>query len=264
MSSSCSGVDKLSLVFAIPKKHYEATVNFFRELSFRESRHFLYRYHFSINLKGFLEFECGENFQVFCSPYNTECHFLKIEFNPNKFSMADMMKIIGFYTDKVFPEFDFRKGIINRIDFNVDIYDEDLTVELLYHFLKSNSRSSQIVVKNNEVETFYLGSMNSDSFIRVYDKYKESGDEAYKGCVRIEKQINNTNQTLLEFIGNFPELYDFGLKFFEPVSKNCEKMCDYFSIVQYGLKYIARNLSRKYSNIFISREVVMSKLLAGG
>lgn len=40
-------------------------------------------------------------------------------------------------------------------------------------------------------DTLYVGSRQSDSFIRIYDKSKESKDEMYEGAVRFEVQFSN-------------------------------------------------------------------------
>lgn len=38
-------------------------------------------------------------------------------------------------------------------------------------------------------QTVYVGSRKSDVFIRVYDKFAESGDETHRGCVRLEAEF---------------------------------------------------------------------------
>jgi Replication initiation factor len=37
--------------------------------------------------------------------------------------------------------------------------------------------------------TIYVGSRSSDRMLRIYDKYKESGEERHKGCVRYEIEL---------------------------------------------------------------------------
>jgi len=44
-------------------------------------------------------------------------------------------------------------------------------------------------------DTVYVGSMKSEHFIRIYDKYKESGDEAYKDVIRYEVCLRRANAT---------------------------------------------------------------------
>lgn len=38
-------------------------------------------------------------------------------------------------------------------------------------------------------ETVYLGSPKSDVYVRLYDKFRESGKEEYKDCVRLEVEL---------------------------------------------------------------------------
>src|ERR1044072_2340907 len=56
-------------------------------------------------------------------------------------------------------------------------------------------------------DTCYLGSFNSDHFMRIYDKYAESGKEEYKDTIRYELVLRRQNATnyskrLVEYTGN--------------------------------------------------------------
>jgi len=44
-------------------------------------------------------------------------------------------------------------------------------------------------------DTAYFGSFNSDHFMRIYDKYAESGDEKYKNTIRYEVVLRRENAT---------------------------------------------------------------------
>lgn len=44
---------------------------------------------------------------------------------------------------------------------------------------------------NGKYQTVYIGSPKSDVRIRIYDKFAESGEERYLGCVRYEVQYRN-------------------------------------------------------------------------
>ncbi len=46
-------------------------------------------------------------------------------------------------------------------------------------------------------DTFYLGSRKSGLFLRVYDKYRESGDEAYKWVWRFELEVKDARAALI-------------------------------------------------------------------
>jgi hypothetical protein len=43
--------------------------------------------------------------------------------------------------------------------------------------------------EDGRIQTIYIGKRASEWFGRIYDKYAESGDEAYKDCVRFEIEI---------------------------------------------------------------------------
>lgn len=45
------------------------------------------------------------------------------------------------------------------------------------------------IESRHKVETVYIGSRASDIYIRLYDKYEESGKEEYKSCLRFEVEI---------------------------------------------------------------------------
>lgn len=47
----------------------------------------------------------------------------------------------------------------------------------------------KLIEENRKAQTVYIGSRSSDNYMRIYDKYQESGEEAYKGCVRVELEI---------------------------------------------------------------------------
>lgn len=46
-------------------------------------------------------------------------------------------------------------------------------------------------VSNGKYQTLYIGSPKSDVRIRIYDKFAESKEERYQGCVRYEVQYRN-------------------------------------------------------------------------
>jgi len=46
-------------------------------------------------------------------------------------------------------------------------------------------------------QTLYVGSRQSDVFIRIYDKYAESRDERYRGCVRFEIEFKGKRGLLV-------------------------------------------------------------------
>jgi|NitcycUWRBECK01A_1040262.scaffolds.fasta_scaffold00004_2 hypothetical protein len=52
--------------------------------------------------------------------------------------------------------------------------------------LRGHTQHTRYEVVDGVGQTLYIGKRSSDLFIRIYDKFAESGDEAYKGCVRLE------------------------------------------------------------------------------
>lgn len=55
-----------------------------------------------------------------------------------------------------------------------------------YRTLRGKTPDRTLVLKNGKAQTLYVGSRTSDVFIRCYDKFAESGEEEYRGCVRLE------------------------------------------------------------------------------
>lgn len=86
-----------------------------------------------------------------------------------------------------------------RIDVQVTV---DVGVEEVANFIRQQyenacdapnvegrPRKVKMIEENRKAQTVYIGSRASDYFMRIYDKFAESGDENYKGCVRIELEI---------------------------------------------------------------------------
>ena len=55
-----------------------------------------------------------------------------------------------------------------------------------HRVLRGHKQRTELKIIDGESQTLYVGSRTSDVFIRIYDKYLESKDEAYKDCVRLE------------------------------------------------------------------------------
>lgn len=56
-------------------------------------------------------------------------------------------------------------------------------------------------------DTAYIGSRNSERFVRVYDKFAESGDETFKGAVRFEVELKDAvASTSLELLLKSPDM----------------------------------------------------------
>lgn len=47
----------------------------------------------------------------------------------------------------------------------------------------------KMIEERHRAQTVYIGSRASDYFVRIYDKFEESGKEEYRGCVRVELEV---------------------------------------------------------------------------
>jgi DNA relaxase NicK len=69
---------------------------------------------------------------------------------------------------------------------------------------KHDSRlTTQLVRHSKKGNTIYVGSRKSARFLRVYDKYKESGQERYRDCLRFELQSQRADALRLAATGAF-------------------------------------------------------------
>lgn len=103
------------------------------------------------------------------------------------------------------------QGHVSRIDVAIDLIDYGYSVDEIYNKLKNeeylflNARKQIIPVKriryigaNNQVLTIYVGSRNSDAFLRLYDKRQEQLDN--KGLYR---SLANNYQDWIRVKGDF-------------------------------------------------------------
>lgn len=54
---------------------------------------------------------------------------------------------------------------------------------------KSRPVKVNLIESRHTAQTVYIGSRASDVFLRIYDKFEESGKEEYRGCVRFELEL---------------------------------------------------------------------------
>ena len=106
------------------------------------------------------------------------------------------------------------QGHVSRIDVAIDLIDYGYSVDEIYNKLKNeeylflNARKQIIPAKriryigaNNQVLTIYVGSRNSDAFLRLYDKRQEQLDN--KGLYR---SLANNYQDWIRVEGEFKHL----------------------------------------------------------
>lgn len=56
---------------------------------------------------------------------------------------------------------------------------------------KRNGATASVIESSDGSSTSYLGRRISDKWLRVYDKWRESGDDEYRGCWRYELEVKN-------------------------------------------------------------------------
>lgn len=93
------------------------------------------------------------------------------------------------------------KSQCSRIDVQVTVYvgEGEVNERLAaiaaaatnHHVGRGRPAECKQVVCNGKTETVYIGSRRSDYFVRCYDKFAESSDPAYQGCVRLEVEIKH-------------------------------------------------------------------------
>lgn len=92
----------------------------------------------------------------------------RIEFNPNKIDSmieSEILRILSFVSAKD----------VTRLDLAFDTTTIDLSEFRMYR--TPASKHTLILGRNGALETHYLGSRNSDKFVRIYDKKQELKDK---------------------------------------------------------------------------------------
>lgn len=110
----------------------------------------------------------------------------------------------------------YHRGVhFSRIDvqcsYKYDVMSDNIAQQVLDQVIKDNAkigearqRDATIIQSLRSGATCYVGSRNSEQFARVYNKEKQSKEEAYKGVWRYEVQLKNdlAQQTADNFIKN--------------------------------------------------------------
>lgn len=89
----------------------------------------------------------------------------------------------------------------SRVDIAVDVwvgFDPDQIITVAFESALASRETStsgfrrkvRLVDSGGDGNTLYLGARTSQVFTRLYNKGKESGDERYQGCLRLECQYN--------------------------------------------------------------------------
>jgi len=102
-----------------------------------------------------------------------------------------------------------QNDICRRLDLAFDVIDSGLKITDLYRSLKRGLADTNVkkynLITGNQGDTLYIGSRESEQFIRIYDKAKEQGDfESDKIRIEIELKGSRAIQ-MAEYISNATE-----------------------------------------------------------
>lgn len=109
-----------------------------------------------------------------CSPFankKASAKFLRIEFNPSHVDLPTLKSHLKEILPGGYGHI-MAKGKITRIDLAVDVNYIDAH-DLLVTSLNPKVKTDSLFSKSGHIETRYVGSMESDTFFRLYDKTAE-------------------------------------------------------------------------------------------
>lgn len=90
--------------------------------------------------------------------------------------------------------------VCRRIDLAIDTYNSGLSISGLYGLFRSGGAQTSIkkysLITSNSGQTLYIGSRESEQFIRVYDKAKEQGDFT-SDRIRIEVELKGQRAKIM-------------------------------------------------------------------
>ncbi len=144
-----------------------------------------------------------------------------------------------------------KENKVNRIDLAIDLYDKELNISTMDRFLqdgkcvtklKTYFRKNPKYIGSNKYKenTLYIGSMNSDFFIRVYDKKLEQEGKGYEvdknSWVRFEMVLKNDNAQ------NCALLLSMSMKFDIIVNGILNNYIRFIDIKDNSIKYRCKNI----------------------
>lgn len=102
-----------------------------------------------------------------------------------------------------------RHATCSRIDLAFDIRDSAMKISELYEFLKTGmavttAKTYQLIIGNDGGCTLYLGSRQSEAFLRIYDKGIESGEGG--NWLRVELELKSSKAQFAAYtMSNAPD-----------------------------------------------------------
>ena len=131
-----------------------------------------YKFHMPKNIDantGYFDDETKDSrVLIQCGPKNSLWRFMRIEFNPSKIFMLELVALI----EAIVPEESYTelmlKAFVNRMDLTVDV--QNVLVDLLYFYCK-NASLTNVLTKSGK--TIKLGGDSSPSQFCLYNKVAE-------------------------------------------------------------------------------------------
>lgn len=111
---------------------------------------------------------------------------------------SDILQLSGYLADSWFDKAWLTSDHCTRLDLAVTVWGGGNLGNLaqrhnaeVSQWKRENNRTlgAKLIYDNDYANTLYLGSRESDLFGRIYDKFVESGDPAFKGAWRYELEL---------------------------------------------------------------------------
>lgn len=160
-------IDKIKIAYRLPISYYDGGLKF---TPFKDLEKFINDYmdkpYFNNSA-----YPRGVNMLYDLGSFAFDKNRILWEFNPNTIQKNDrFIESLLIRLNEVNEWHETRDKHFTRIDIAIDL-DIDLNA---YNWFLEGAIEKTIKLKNNAVETVYLGSRNSDIYFRIYDKEKES------------------------------------------------------------------------------------------
>lgn len=149
--------------------------------------------------------------------YDLHVYFPVSEVRVSGAYATDIQGLRCVFTGKSLPETSFGLRVLSsaiqddwkptRIDLAVDLFDSDVSVEQWYYELfkvhGANRQRSLEYKRKKRGDSVYLGSRESDKFLRIYDKAKEQGLDNDWVRVEVEAKGDIAQQLAGKILGNW-------------------------------------------------------------
>lgn len=245
-------LDKLKLAYKMPIKYFEdgITLSPFEDLQEWIQKHQKAPY---FNNSAYPR---GVNMLYDLGSFSFNNNAVLWEFNPNKIQFNDrFLETELVMLNSVHEWHDTKDKHFTRLDIALDL---DIEINA-YNWFYEGTAYKDTIEKNNTVETLYLGSRQSDTMFRIYDKEKEckANDlllpkhmENYKHKTRIELEWKKDKKPTLEDIkGCFDKLLIIPKSTtFMDIQKVCDDIQDSLTlahVIEKNMYYLIEEMPRR-------------------